>query len=219
VGALAETGFVGFVLLAAALLIPLGGLGSARRERGAWPIAAIALGGAAAYFVVHASLDWLFRVPAIALPGFVALGAIGTGGHAGRLKLANGRQRLAFAVAALVAAATAVPLYASTAEVSRAESRAASSPREAVDQLDRAAWLNPFAVEPLIIRATILDSIGARVLALRAAREATRKGPNDWRAWAVLLASSKAVAPPERETQTATRRLTALNPRAASLRQ
>jgi hypothetical protein len=214
VEALAETGVVGFVLLGAALLIPLARIRSARRERGAWPIAAIALGGASVYFVVHASLDWLFRIPAIALPGFVAIGAIGTGGHAGRLKLANGRQRLGLAVGALIAAAAAVPVYASTAEVSRAESRAASSPHAAVDQLERAAWLNPFSVDPLIVRATVLESMGAPIRALKAAREATRKAPNDWRAWAALLASSKAVTTTQQERQTATRRLAALNPRA-----
>jgi hypothetical protein len=217
--ALAETGVVGIVLLAGGLLIPLARIPTARRQRGAWPIAAIGLGGAGVYFVVHASLDWLFRVPAIALPGFVVLGALGTGGRAGRLSLAGWRQRLAFAVVALTGACITVPLYASTSEVSRAESRAARSPSEAVDRLDRAAQLNPFAVEPLIVRATILQSTGAPIRALEAAREATRKAPNDWLAWAAVLGSSRTIDPQAEETKVATRRLRALNPRALSLRQ
>jgi UDP-GlcNAc:undecaprenyl-phosphate GlcNAc-1-phosphate transferase len=37
------------------------------------PIVAVALGGSGMYFVLHASFDWLFRIPVIAILGFLVL--------------------------------------------------------------------------------------------------------------------------------------------------
>jgi hypothetical protein len=218
-GALAETGTVGFLLLGGALLLPLVRIRSARSERGAWPIAAIGVGGASVYFVVHASLDWLFRVPAVALPGFVALGAIATGGKAGRLRLAKTQQRVVFAVVSVMTAAATIPLYASTAEVTRAEGDAAQSPRAAAERLDRATWLNPFSIEPLIVRASLLRSAGAPLRARDAAVEATVRAPKDWRAWAALLTTASALNPTSPDARVARQQLMVLNPRAALVRE
>src|SRR5215207_7549070 len=78
--ALAETGLVGLLVMGFVLVYPLFRIREARAGSGAWPIAAVALGGAGVYFVLHASVDWLFRIPAIAIPGFVVLGALASGG-------------------------------------------------------------------------------------------------------------------------------------------
>src|SRR5262249_19052655 len=126
-GALAETGVVGFLLTAAVLLLPLIALRSARHGPGPWPLAAVALGGCGVYFVLHSSLDWLFLIPAVAIPGFLVLGALATGGTVGNLVLPGRKERLLVAAAALVAAVAAFPAYLATRETNRAEAQAAAT--------------------------------------------------------------------------------------------
>jgi O-antigen ligase len=118
-GTLAETGVVGFLLLAAALLLPLVRIARARQEVGGF--AAVALGGTAAYFVLHGSFEWLFLIAAVSVPAAVALGACAAAGGAQEIRLAPGRQRTVVAVGALVAAVAAVPVYLSTTLTARAE--------------------------------------------------------------------------------------------------
>lgn len=214
--ALAEGGIVGLALTALVLLLPLGRIRSARSARGVWPIAAVALGGAGVYFVAHASLDWLFRIPAIAIPGFLVLGALATGGMAPRLALASGRQRAFLAGASVAAAIAVIPVYASTAQVGRAESAAATSSARALDRLDWAERLNPFSVEPLVVRAGLLEGSGAPAAALDAAREATERGPQNWVAWAAL-AQARRAAGDAAGARIALRHMTILNPRGAAL--
>ena len=216
-GALAESGLVGFVLIAFVLLFPLARIRSARAESGAWPIA-VALGGAGVYFVLHASVDWLFRIPAIAIPGFVVLGALATGGKdCGLPVFARARERLVLALASIVVVALATSAYLSTAAVIRAETEAATSSGDALGELDSAAQLNPFAAEPLLLRATILQLDGNRRAALDAARDATERAPRNWAAWAVRAHVARAAARP-REARAARLRAQALNPRALQLR-
>ena len=70
--ALSELGVVGFLLLLGGLapLVVLAG-------RGAWrgDLAATAGFATAAYFLIHASADWIWTIPAVGLPCFVLLGA------------------------------------------------------------------------------------------------------------------------------------------------
>jgi hypothetical protein len=214
--ALAETGIVGLALTAAALLLPLAGIRRARTGPGAWPIAAVALGGAGVYFVLHASFDWLFRIPAIAIPGFVVLGALATGGSESELILTGSRQRTALAAAALVAVVLATPAYLSTAAVARAETAAATESHDALNRLDTAAQLNPFATEPLILRSTILQLDGKSVAALDAAAKATKRDPRDWTAW-VMLAQARRGAGDRAGARVALARAARLNPRATQL--
>jgi predicted Zn-dependent protease len=196
----------------------LAGIRRARTSFGAWPIVAVALGGPGMHFVLHASFDWLFRIPAIAIPGFVVLGALATGGSASELILTGSRQRATLAVAALVAAALATPAYLSTAAVARAETEAATGSHDALTRLDTAAWLNPFAVEPLIVRSTILQLDGRRTAALDAAAKATRREPRDWTAW-VMLAEARRGAGDRAGFHAALGRAARLNPRAPQLAQ
>jgi hypothetical protein len=214
-GALAELGFVGLVLVAAVLLLPLAGIRRARGSPGAWPIAAVALGGAGVYFVAHASLDWLFRIPAVALPGFVVLGALVTGGGAADEPAFAGRsQRAGLAIASIIVLTLVAPAYLSTGAVVEAETAAATSTENALADLDRAERLNPVATEPLIIRATILQVDGRRRAALRAAHEATQRAPQNWAAWVVLAQARQAVGD-RPGTRAALDRASNLNPRAA----
>jgi hypothetical protein len=215
-GALAELGVVGLVLTAAALLVPLAGVVRARGGDGAWPIAAVALGGSALYFVFHASFDWLLRVPAAAIPGLLALGALAGAGASRRLRLADLRARVLVAGAALAAALVILPAYVATAALERAESDAPTDPDRALDALETATRFNPFAVQPLVQRSSILSFNGDAVGAVQAAEEAVERGPNDWAAWVVLSEAYYAVRDEARGRE-ARRRVRELNPRTQAI--
>jgi len=216
--ALAETGIVGLALTALVFLLPLAAIRNARDGRDAWPIASVALGGTAVYFVVHASLDWLLRIPAVAVPGFVALGALATGGRAaGDLAFTGRVGRAALASAAIVVLVLAIPVYLSTVAVDRAESKAATSTKDALAELDAATELNPFATEPLLVRATILQLDRRPRAALRAATEATERGPQNWTAW-LALAGARQSDGDSAGARAALDHAAALNPRAPQLR-
>jgi hypothetical protein len=214
--ALGETGLVGLALFALVLLLPLAGIRTARTSSGAWPIAAVALGGAGVYFVLHASTDWLFRIPAIAIPGFVVLGALATGGSSAELALTRPGQRVALVAAALVAAALSIPAYLSTDAVARAEREAATSSTQALAELDTAERLNPFSAEPLLVRSAILQLDGNPHAALSAAGEATKRDPKDWSTWIVLAGVRRRVGD-DAGARVARARAASLNPRASQL--
>jgi tetratricopeptide (TPR) repeat protein len=120
------------------------------------------------------------------------------------------------AAAALILLALAVPAYLSTEAVARAETNAATSTDDALDDLNTAADLNPFATEPLIVRSTILKLDGQRRRALKAADEATERAPQNWAAWVVLAQASRAVGD-RAVSRSAFERAARLNPRAPQL--
>jgi hypothetical protein len=98
--ALSELGVVGFVLLAVGLvpfLLPL-----VWHTRARDPAATAAFGGAA-YWLAHASADWLWTVPACGVPFFLLLGVGGAGGERPLLP-----RRAALASAVLAAAVVLV---------------------------------------------------------------------------------------------------------------
>jgi hypothetical protein len=213
-GALAETGVVGLVLTSAVLLFPLVRIRRARISRGAWPIAAVALGGAGVYFVLHSSLDWLFRIPAIALPGFVVVGSLASGGgKAGGPAFGLRSQRAAIALASMVVLAVATPTYLATAAVVRGESQAAISTHEALADLKKASRLNPFATEPLLIRSAVLQLDGRSRAAIVAANNATERSPQNWATWFVLAHARRSIGD-LRGSEAALERAVTLNPRA-----
>jgi hypothetical protein len=212
--ALSETGVIGFALLAAALLLPFVQLARSRRELSSFVV--VALGGAGAYFVLHGSLDWLFLIAAVAVPAFVALGACAAAGGEREIKLAQGRQRTAIAVGALVAAVAAVPVYLSTTLTVRAETQAATSTKRALDTLSLATRVNPWAVQPLIVRSAILESTGGYADAAKTLGDATRRDPNNWTAW-VALAEARRAAGHKAAAKAALARAATLNPRAPEL--
>jgi tetratricopeptide (TPR) repeat protein len=124
--------------------------------------------------------------------------------------------RAALAAAALIVLVLAVPAYLSSAAVARAETNAASSTEDALDDLDRAARLNPFATEPLLVRSTILQLETRRKGALDAATEATQRAPESWAAWLVLAEARRSVGD-RASSRAAFDRAASLNPRAPQL--
>jgi hypothetical protein len=211
--ALAETGIVGFLLLAAALLLPIVQIARARKEVGGFT--AVALGGVASYFALHGSLDWLLVIPAFLLPVGVALGASAATGAAPTLNLPPGRHRLAVATAAILVGVGAVPIYLSTMLTARAEHQAASSPQRALDTLSLAARVDPWAVQPLIVRSAVLLDAGRPRAAADAATKATRRDPNIWTAWQALADAQNAAGNRAGEG-VARQRVRTLNPRHVS---
>jgi O-Antigen ligase len=214
-GALSETGAVGLVLLVAALVLPFVPLARARHDLGTFTT--VALGGGAAFFVLHASLDWLLRISAVAIPGFLLVGACAAAGGTRGIELVPGRQRAALVLSALAAALCAVPVYFATTLTARAETQAATSTLQALDTLSLASRLHPWAVEPLVLRSAILLEAGRRRAAVHAAREATARGPQDWTAW-LTLADAERAAGQRAAALTARRRAHELNPKEVQLR-
>jgi hypothetical protein len=107
--ALSELGIVGLALLVAVLVLPLPPIVSRMRARD--PAATAAFAGGA-YWLVHASADWIWTVPACGLPFWLLLGAGGSGGE--RRPLAPRAAIPAAAVAVVVAVIAFVPPWLSS---------------------------------------------------------------------------------------------------------
>jgi tetratricopeptide (TPR) repeat protein len=156
---LGELGSVGMALLVACAGVALVALVRLRRrlDTGARTVLTACV-GVNAYFVAHASFDWLELLPALAAPAlalpFMALRLQpGTTAAATAVRpLAGRRARLLVAVGAgLVVAAALVSLalpYLSSRYVQSALHRARSDPAGARRDLDRAASLDPLSPDP-----------------------------------------------------------------------
>jgi hypothetical protein len=154
--ALSELGVVGFVLVAAAIVLLLLPLVVGARARD--PGATAAFGGAA-YWLSHASVDWLWTVPACGLPFFLLLGI---GAARGDRALLARRTTLA---AGVVLAAVVVLLFVPPWLSARLSARG---------QIHWAKRLDPLAVEPYVAAAARARTPRASIPPLRAA---VRKEP------------------------------------------
>ncbi|MEA2398392.1 MAG: hypothetical protein QOK25_1948 [Thermoleophilaceae bacterium] len=153
---LAETGGVGTALLVAFVVVLAGGLFRARRRldhRGRGIVAACA--AVSAYFVGHASVDWLELFPALAAPAvalpFVALRVASPGYSPVRTGFGGWRRAVAVAVGAVVAAAAIAALvlpYLSVRYVDSALRSWRADPAGAASDLRQASALNPLSPEP-----------------------------------------------------------------------
>ena len=110
----------------------------------------------------------------------------------------------------------AVPIYLSTTLTARAEHQAAVSPQRAVDTLSLAARVNPWAIDPLIVKSAILLDAGRPNAAVEAARRATRRDPDVWTGWAALADAERA-AGNRAAAMVARRHERTLNPRSQDL--
>ncbi len=170
---LGETGIVGFALFAAALGIPL--VLVARRAR-------TSLGGAAvlasaAYWIVHASADWIWSFPSIGLVFLLLLGAGIAGSDATmRRPLARG----AAAAAALLTLAFAAPWLAI-----RYTNHALAT--NDVGGLTWARRLDPLSVEPYLAEATLRGPAGAVAPLQRAVDKQPRRAELRYRLGLALL--------------------------------
>ncbi|HET7758304.1 MAG TPA: O-antigen ligase family protein [Gaiellaceae bacterium] len=163
--ALSETGLIGFALLVAALA-PLIWL----TARGAWcgDLAGAAGFGAAAYFVIHASADWVWTIPAIGIPVFALLGT------ACASREPRPAPRLAGVGVAIASVAVALILFAPpwlSATLSSSALDGSSSPGT---DLRWARRLDPLSVEPYAAAAALARTPAEAIPPLRTA---ARKEP------------------------------------------
>jgi hypothetical protein len=163
--ALSELGVIGFALLVAALapLVWLAG-------RGAWrgDLAATAAFGAAAYFVVHSSADWIWTIPAVGVPFFALLGAACAG------REPRPAPRFARIGVAVASTAVALLLFAPpwlSATLSSSALDGSSSPE---NDLRWARRLDPLSVQPYLVAASIARTPAQAIPPLQ---QAVRKEP------------------------------------------
>jgi O-antigen ligase/polysaccharide polymerase Wzy-like membrane protein len=154
--ALSELGIVGFLLLAAALVLPF--IPIVRRLRARDPAGTAAFAGCS-YWLVHASADWIWTVPACGVPFFLLLGA---GGAGGERRLLPGRASAAAAIVTVVVALIAfVPPWLSARLTDRGDFAAAKR-------------FDPLSVDPYVAQAASARTSADAIAALRAA---VRKQP------------------------------------------
>jgi hypothetical protein len=152
--ALSELGIVGFALLVAVLVLPSVPIVSRMRARD--PAATAAFAGAA-YWLVHASADWIWTVPACGLPFWLLLGAGGSGGD--RRPLASRAAIPAAVFAVAIAAVAFVPPWLSARLTDHRDFRWAKR-------------LDPLTVDPYVAQGSVT-----------ALQEAVHKQPRvvEWR--------------------------------------
>jgi O-antigen ligase len=201
---LAHTGFVGFALFTAFMVLAL--LAAARGRRRGPPLARAVAGAALLPLVVwliHGSIDWFWEMPALSGPalGFLGL-AVALGGapahgptefSTDEVSAAGIRRSLpaiarpagiAAGGAALVAAAVVLAFpYLSVREVSIASDARAGNPTAALRELATAARLNPLSADPGRLAGTIALQTGRLSIARGRFTQSIAREPGGWFAW------------------------------------
>jgi hypothetical protein len=231
---LAETGLVGLLLAAGALLALLAA-GPARVRSVPWAVAdappergyAAALLAVAVAWVAHSVYDWDWDIPAVTLPMLVALGVLAarprTVAPAPLVPIAGRGGLLACAGVAFALLATSIllPAIAKT----RTESVLASIGRPNISDEDLAAAaadaevaarLNPLAVEPLFAVATIAHRRGRLDQERDADLRALERQPDNEFAW-VRLSTFEFLRANPRALRRASQRALELDPRNPAL--
>jgi hypothetical protein len=197
---LAELGPLGLALLAVTLAAALAaGVGAARGGRGASAVAAAACASAAAW-IVAASVDWIWDLPAVSVVG---IGALALGGAAGRSTdvphdlRSTLAPRLAVVAAAVAAIALlAQPLLAQAAlEQSRGSARAGDL-AEAESRARAARAIQPWASTPFVQLALVQEERGRTAAAARSIRSALARDDEDWRLWLIAARIDAAAGAP-----------------------
>jgi O-antigen ligase len=204
---LSELGVVGLALVLVLLLLPLGWAVVARTT-GLVPFVA----GAFAAYGTHAALDWDWEMPAVTLAGLFCAVALGVAADSGgpSLTVSRAQRVLIVALGAGVAALGFLGLLGARAVTDAAGALARGDAVTADRRAQRAERLQPWSVEPLLVRGQAALARHDRRLARTVFARAVERDPNDYRAWLALAS----VSPPE-EAQLAVLKARALNPRAA----
>jgi tetratricopeptide (TPR) repeat protein len=212
--ALAELGLVGFALLVAFLawVFIAGGRRYRRAARQRRTQLAAALAGCAA-FCLGSAYDWLWQIAVLPIAFLLLASILVSAGERPRKKPFPLGLRLggvAFSVAAMVA--IAIPL---TGALSLRQSQSdfrAGDLAAALTHATSARNATPFASQPWVQEALVLEAQGRPAAALHAAREATRVEPKEWRAW-VVRSRLEAATGHSTQALAAYRQARLLNPR------
>ena len=182
-GTLGQTGLVGGALLAGFFLAAAAGLGRARAldaERYALAVAAFV---PAAAWLAHASVDWLWEVPAVTAPAFALLGLVaGLGANGARgtsTRRRSGRTAVIAVLAGLAAASYVLPALAAR-EIERAVSRWDDDPAAAWRGFERARTLDPLGDRADVIAGVLARRGGDLRRARQAFGRAAARDPDDW---------------------------------------
>ena len=179
--AIAETGIIGLLLLIGAIVaVYAGAIVRFRvlRPEARWTAATCLAVGA--YFVVHASLDWVDEIPALAVAGFglpfVALALARLDGDEagadGREAAARTRlSHLPAVVLVIFSMVVLVPPWFAVRYTERAFARPAADAAESYRDLDRAKSLNPLSQAPASAEGTLSVRLGRTARARRAFHE------------------------------------------------
>jgi hypothetical protein len=166
--ALAETGLIGFALLVGAFGLLLAAILPRARD----DLLRVGVAGAGIYFVVHASVDWIWTFPAIGLPLFVLLG---TGLADDRRPRLPTRAGLAAGAAVVVVAAIGfLPPWLASRYTTRALEKGS------VADIDSARSLDPLSTEPLLARWALATTPAEGVAPLREAVRMEPRSPDLW---------------------------------------
>jgi tetratricopeptide (TPR) repeat protein len=158
----------------------------ARRRIGPEAAGVVAAAFAAfAAFFFHALVDWLWAFPALGVLAFAMLGVAARTEDEPAQVVARSQRlpfaaRAAFGVATLAAAVSlALPGVAARYTASAYE-HFREEPVTALDQLERAADLDPLSDEPLVARGVIEQRLGRPERAIAPLRRAIERRPGNW---------------------------------------
>lgn len=175
-----ELGFPGLLLLVAFVV---GAGWAALRSRRVSPLAAGLVATACAgavQWLVHGSWDWFWQYAGVTGLGTYLLGVAAAPGLGDRPPRRAFGPRAVSVLALVVLALVAVPLFLSDRYISRANEEASGNPLAAIDDLDRAASLNPFDDDSLLARGAVEAGIGRRAAAVSSYREAADREPDNY---------------------------------------
>jgi O-antigen ligase len=182
-----ETGIVGAMLFLGFLAVAFVRAGRAAR-RSPSPSLALACFVGAGYWLLHASTDWFWELPALTGAGLalLAIAAAPTTGEpspAVKTGLARIKVAAVAGVALIAAAALAIP-WASVSFIDAAVARGPGPGSYSL--LDAASRLNPWSEQPALARATLAARAGRRGQERHALYEALHRNPHDWYPYLIL---------------------------------
>lgn len=204
-----ELGLIGVALFTTLVVALAAAAWRARRDRSWRGVAGVAAAGSVAYFVVHASVDWLLQIPAVLVVGLLAAGALLGAASPPAQGWVRRRTGVAAGALAVLCLALVLPLWVSERHLARAA--AEIDPAPALAQARAAERWNPLSIAPLQLEAEILLGAGDLAGAERALREAIRAEPRRFEPW-VQLGDVYALAGLPEAARAADARVEALNP-------
>ena len=203
----AEVGVVGFVLLVAALLVPVAAALRVRRS----PLVGATLGAYAA-FLVHQGYDWDWELPGVTLTGLLGGGSLLVAARPLAARRVGPASRWAAGAALVAVAAFAfVGLVGNRYLAQSNDATAAGHFATALGKAKKASTWAPWSAEAWQARGLAQVKLGERAAGLASLRIAVRKDPANATLWGTLAAYA-----PAGEAARARREFARLDPLAAN---
>jgi len=180
--ALATLGAPGFLLLVAfvaALCLALGSVGR-RAGPARWIVVGASLPLAVA--LVQGSVDWIGAFPVVTAPALALAGGAAALRAGGEAHAEGGRRAVPIATIAVlcIAAVLALPLLAAARLADRGFSNWRANPARAIDDLERAAELDPLSATPDVRLGVVAVELERPVLARHAFESALERDSSAW---------------------------------------